>query len=50
MRNKAITFILSEDEKSIIEQAAKKLGLGHSSFSRAAALEKAQTTLKELKS
>ena len=48
MRNKAITFVLTEEEKKIIESASKRLGQGHSSFSRAAALEKAQLTLKAL--
>jgi uncharacterized protein (DUF1778 family) len=46
MESTQFTIKLSEEESKIIREAAKKVGLGHTSFTRMAALEKANVVLK----
>ena len=42
------TIKLSEEESKIIKQASELVGLGHTSFTRVAALEKARQTIRSL--
>lgn len=41
-----VTIKLSNEEKDIIEQASKLLGLGHSSFLRSVGLERARQIIR----
>ena len=43
-----ITLKLSKEDKEKIEKAANSIGLGHTTFTRVAALEKANLILKGL--
>ena len=42
-----ITLKISKEDRDKIERAAKTIGLGHTTFTRVAALEKANQILKE---
>ena len=46
MEHTQFTIKLSEEESKIIRDAGKKVGLGHTTFTRMAALEKANIVLK----
>ena len=46
MKETQFTIKLSEEESKLIREASKLVGLGHTSFTRTAALEKARLILK----
>ena len=46
MENTQITIKLTKQEKELLEMASNKIGLGHTTFARSAALEKAHQILK----